>query len=159
MGNSLPNINSAMAEDIKSIGGISDQVANAIVDYIADNSPLDSLATLEDVQGVGPATIRKIRGSFSVSELSPGKPAQVQPSEDEPTEADENFARQDDISRNVFEEMIIWQSELALFATREALNVRTPIQALALQQELARQYFELATRMMRGASSGFWAVR
>ena len=159
MGSALPNINSAVAGDISAVSGISDQVADAIVEYIADNSPIYDFATLAEVQGVGPATIRKLRDWFSVSESSPEEFSEVDAEPVGGPDIDEEPMPEPARSRTIFEEFFIGQSHLAAFAAREFLNVRSPIQALALQQELAQQYFELAARMMQGGPSSYWRLR
>jgi competence protein ComEA len=55
------NINAADAEELKTLPGIGDTKAAAILAYRAQNGPFTSVDQLGDVSGIGPATIEKLR--------------------------------------------------------------------------------------------------
>ena len=62
----LININSASATDFESLSGIGEVLAAAIVDYRTENGPFSSVDELEDVSGIGPATLEEIRDQITV---------------------------------------------------------------------------------------------
>lgn len=55
------NINAADAEELKTLPGIGDTKAAAILAYRAQHGPFTSVDQLGDVSGIGPATIEKLR--------------------------------------------------------------------------------------------------
>ena len=55
------NINAADAEELKTLPGIGDTKAAAILAYRAQNGPFTSVDQLGDVSDIGPATIEKLR--------------------------------------------------------------------------------------------------
>jgi len=61
------NINTATKEQLDSLKGIGPTKAQAIVDYRAKNGPFKSVDDLEKVPGVGPATMKDIRGQLTVT--------------------------------------------------------------------------------------------
>lgn len=62
----LININTASAADFESLSGIGEVLAAAIVDYRTENGPFASVDDLEDVSGIGPATLEEIRDQITV---------------------------------------------------------------------------------------------
>jgi len=62
----LLNINTASAADFESLSGIGEVLAAAIVDYRTENGPFASVDDLEDVSGIGPATLEEIRDQITV---------------------------------------------------------------------------------------------
>lgn len=62
----LININTASAADFESLSGIGEVLAAAIVDYRTENGPFASVDDLEDVSGIGPATLEEIRDAITV---------------------------------------------------------------------------------------------
>jgi competence protein ComEA len=60
------NINTASAADFESLSGIGEVLAAAIVDYRTENGPFASVDDLEDVSGIGPATLEEIRDQITV---------------------------------------------------------------------------------------------
>jgi competence protein ComEA len=62
----LLNINTASAADFESLSGIGEVLAAAIVDYRTQNGPFASVDDLEDVSGIGPATLEEIRDQITV---------------------------------------------------------------------------------------------
>lgn len=62
----LLNINTASAADFESLSGIGEVLAAAIVDYRTENGPFVSVDDLEDVSGIGPATLEEIRDQITV---------------------------------------------------------------------------------------------
>ncbi len=62
----LININTASAADFESLSGIGEVLAAAIVDYRTENGPFAAVDDLEDVSGIGPATLEEIRDQITV---------------------------------------------------------------------------------------------
>ena len=62
----LLNINTASAANFESLSGIGEVLAAAIVDYRTENGPFASVDDLEDVSGIGPATLEEIRDQITV---------------------------------------------------------------------------------------------
>jgi competence protein ComEA len=65
-GGTLININSASATELEELDGVGEVIAAAIVDYRTQNGPFTSVDQLEDVSGIGPATMEGIRDSVTV---------------------------------------------------------------------------------------------
>jgi competence protein ComEA len=65
-GGTLVNINTASATELETLSGIGEVIAAAIVDYRTQNGPFASVDQLEDVSGIGPATMEEIRASVTV---------------------------------------------------------------------------------------------
>jgi competence protein ComEA len=61
----LININTATATEFETLSGIGEVLAAAIVDYRTENGPFTSVDELEDVSGIGPATLEEIRDSVT----------------------------------------------------------------------------------------------
>ncbi|MGH2539281.1 MAG: helix-hairpin-helix domain-containing protein [Actinomycetota bacterium] len=62
----LININAASATEFESLSGIGEVLAAAIVDYRTENGPFATVDDLEDVSGIGPATLEEIRDLVTV---------------------------------------------------------------------------------------------
>ena len=62
----LININTASATDLEALSGIGEVLAAAIVEYRTENGPFTSVDDLEDVSGIGPATLEEIRDLVTV---------------------------------------------------------------------------------------------
>jgi competence protein ComEA len=62
----LININTASATELEELSGIGEVLASAIVDYRTENGPFASVDNLEDVSGIGPATLEEIRDLVTV---------------------------------------------------------------------------------------------
>jgi competence protein ComEA len=62
----LVNINTASATELETLSGIGEVLAGAIVDYRTENGPFASVDDLEDVSGIGPATLEEIRDQVTV---------------------------------------------------------------------------------------------
>jgi competence protein ComEA len=60
------NINTASATEFETLSGIGEVLAGAIVDYRTENGPFASVDELEDVSGIGPATLEEIREQVTV---------------------------------------------------------------------------------------------
>jgi competence protein ComEA len=65
-GSTLVNVNTASATELETLSGIGEVIAAAIVDYRTQNGPFTSVDQLEDVSGIGPATMEEIRDSVTV---------------------------------------------------------------------------------------------
>ena len=64
------NINTATKEQLDGLKGIGPTKAQAIIDYRTKNGPFKTVDDLEKVPGIGPATMKDIRGSISVTGAS-----------------------------------------------------------------------------------------
>ena len=62
----LVNINTASATELETLSGIGEVLAAAIVEYRTENGPFASVDDLEDVSGIGPATLEEIRDQVTV---------------------------------------------------------------------------------------------
>lgn len=65
-GGTVVNINTASATELETLSGVGEVIAAAIVDYRTQNGPFTSVDQLEDVSGIGPATMEEIRDSVTV---------------------------------------------------------------------------------------------
>ncbi len=62
----LININTADLTALESLTGIGPTKAQAIIDYRTQNGPFTSIDELDNVKGIGPATISKIRAQVTI---------------------------------------------------------------------------------------------
>jgi competence protein ComEA len=62
----LINVNTASATELEALPGVGEVIAQAIVDYRTENGPFASVDDLEDVSGIGPATLEEIRDQITV---------------------------------------------------------------------------------------------
>jgi competence protein ComEA len=62
----LININTASETEFETLSGIGEVLAAAIVDYRTENGPFASVDDLENVSGIGPATLEEIRDAVTV---------------------------------------------------------------------------------------------
>jgi competence protein ComEA len=62
----LINVNTADAATLETLNGIGEVLAAAIVSYREEHGPFTSVDQLEDVSGIGPATLEKIRDQVTV---------------------------------------------------------------------------------------------
>jgi len=62
----LLNINSASETELETLSGIGEVLAATIVEYREQNGPFASVDDLEDVSGIGPATLEEIRDQVTV---------------------------------------------------------------------------------------------
>ena len=60
------NVNTASATELEDLPGIGEVLAQAIVDYRTENGPFTAVDQLEDVSGIGPATLEDIRDLVTV---------------------------------------------------------------------------------------------
>jgi competence protein ComEA len=66
MSDGLININTADATAFEALNGIGEVLAAAIVTYRDEHGPFTSVDQLEDVPGIGPATLEEIRSQVTV---------------------------------------------------------------------------------------------
>lgn len=64
------NINTASPAELDALKGIGPVKAQAIVDYRTRNGPFRSVDDLQNVPGIGPETLKDVRGQVSVGGLS-----------------------------------------------------------------------------------------
>jgi competence protein ComEA len=62
----LININTASATELEALSGIGEVLAAAIVEYRTQNGPFTSVDQLDDVSGIGPATLEEFRDQITV---------------------------------------------------------------------------------------------
>jgi competence protein ComEA len=62
----LIDVNTASATDLEELPGVGEVIAAAIVDYRTQNGPFTSVDQLEEVSGIGPATLENIRDLVTV---------------------------------------------------------------------------------------------
>ncbi len=62
----LINVNTADATALETLNGIGEVLASTIVQYREDNGAFTSVDQLEDVPGIGPATLEEIRDQVTV---------------------------------------------------------------------------------------------
>lgn len=62
----LININTASAIELEALSGIGEVLSATIVEYRTENGPFTSVDQLEDVSGIGPATLEEIRDQVTI---------------------------------------------------------------------------------------------
>jgi competence protein ComEA len=62
----LINVNTADAAALETLNGIGEVLASSIIQYREENGPFTSVDQLEEVSGIGPATLEKIRDHVTV---------------------------------------------------------------------------------------------
>lgn len=62
----LVNINTADAATLETLNGIGEVLAAAIIAYRDEHGPFPSIDALEDVSGIGPATLEELRSQVTV---------------------------------------------------------------------------------------------
>lgn len=65
-GSTLVNVNSATPEELETLPGIGEVLAQAVVTYREEHGPFTSVDELEEVSGIGPATLEEIRDLVTV---------------------------------------------------------------------------------------------
>ncbi|HLB61359.1 MAG TPA: ComEA family DNA-binding protein [Actinomycetota bacterium] len=65
-GSELVNLNTATAEQLETLPGIGEVLAQAIVDYRSENGPFATVEQLEDVSGIGPSILENVRDLVTV---------------------------------------------------------------------------------------------
>lgn len=63
---SIVNVNTADATQLETLPGIGEVLAQTIIDHRTENGPFASVDDLEDVSGIGPATLEEIRDLVQV---------------------------------------------------------------------------------------------
>jgi competence protein ComEA len=67
------NINTATQVELETLRGIGPAKAKAILDYRKNKGSFKSVEDLQNVSGIGPATVQKLRKDITVSGGSTGK--------------------------------------------------------------------------------------
>ena len=62
----LVNVNTASAEELEALPGIGEVLAATIIDYRTENGPFTSVDQLDDVSGIGPATLEELRDLVTI---------------------------------------------------------------------------------------------
>ncbi len=57
----LLNINTASAEELQTLPNIGERMAKRIIDHRAEHGDFDTVDALQNVKGIGPKTIEKLR--------------------------------------------------------------------------------------------------
>ena len=65
-GTALVNINTATEPELETLTGVGPVLAAAILQYRTDHGPFTSIDQLEDVSGIGPATLEALRPQVAV---------------------------------------------------------------------------------------------
>lgn len=65
-GTALVNINTADPTALEALNGIGESLAAAIIQYRTEHGPFTSVDQLDDVSGIGPATLEKLRPYVTV---------------------------------------------------------------------------------------------
>jgi competence protein ComEA len=65
-GGSIINVNSASESELETLTGVGPVLAAAILQYRTDHGPFTSVDQLEDVSGIGPATLEALRPEVTV---------------------------------------------------------------------------------------------
>ena len=65
-GSTLVNVNTAAAEELETLPGIGEVLAQAIIAYREEHGPFTSVDELDEVSGIGPVTLEEIRDLVTV---------------------------------------------------------------------------------------------
>jgi competence protein ComEA len=65
-GTSLVNINTADQTTLETLNGVGPALATAIIQYRTEHGPFTTVDQLDDVSGIGPATLEKLRPAVTV---------------------------------------------------------------------------------------------
>jgi len=65
-GGALVNINTADETTLETLNGVGPSLATAIIQYRTEHGPFTSVDQLDDVSGIGPATLEKLRPQVTV---------------------------------------------------------------------------------------------
>jgi competence protein ComEA len=65
-GAAIVNINTADETTLETLNGVGPALATAIIQYRTEHGPFTSVDQLDDVSGIGPATLEKLRPQVTV---------------------------------------------------------------------------------------------
>ncbi|KUO64884.1 MAG: hypothetical protein APF80_16535 [Alphaproteobacteria bacterium BRH_c36] len=135
----LLDINRTSIDNLTSVDGVSTPVAEAIVDYIETHGPVETINELENIEGVGPATIDKLKATFGAKVKSAPETSLAIPVGFRPQFLFEYWWNQSRISLQTFQSVLLARSMRDVMATQQ--------QFLRLQTELFSRTVQRAFRL------------
>jgi competence protein ComEA len=80
------NINTASQAELEGLKGIGPVKAKAIIDYRQKHGPFKTVDALDNVKGIGKATVGTLRSELSVDGAAPTAKADAKPADSKPVD-------------------------------------------------------------------------